>query len=61
MPAYFMLQCEACGKTAKEDEAINWLRVEIAGVDATTWSDRPIEGHYCSRECLMSRLKENGE
>jgi len=59
MSAYITLQCEVCSKTAKENEAINWLRVEIAGVDATTWSDRPIEGHYCSRECLVSRLKEN--
>lgn len=58
MSAYVMLQCDVCSKTAKENEAINWLRVEIVGVDATTWSDRPIEGHYCSTKCLKERLNE---
>lgn len=48
---YLTLVCDQRGKQTKESEAINWIRTSVAGIDALTFGDKPIQGHFCSREC----------
>lgn len=56
MAEYEMLKCDQCGNRARRDRALNWLEIQVAGVDARTIDDVPVEGHYCSKECAIGRL-----
>lgn len=46
------LHCDICGKNEKAEEAVNWLQVDRAGIDATQMGQRRLPIHICSAECV---------
>ena len=51
-----ILVCDVCGIEQPEDAAINWHRIEVAGIDARTVDDAGLPGLYCSHGCVLARL-----
>lgn len=49
-----VLKCDQCGKEEKQKEAVDWISTTREGIDATTWDEKPLSGHFCSRKCCSA-------
>ncbi len=51
------LQCDTCGFSQPEDGAVGWVHTEARGIDTRMLGDRPLQGDFCSRRCLIERFE----
>lgn len=52
------IRCDHCEKDTRESEAVNWLRLDLCGIDGRHYNDwkLALPMHFCSRACLLSHI-----
>jgi len=50
--------CNQCKKQQPAIAVFDWIKTEIIGASTETFSDRPIEGEFCSDECVVEYFKK---